>query len=112
MSRHTSLCQQRPGAIMPLAALLSVVLLGMVAFAVDTSWIVLTRSELQNAADAAALAGAGQLMNGYVQYNLPNQTANQKKTILSGALAGARAAAKQYAAVNVAGGVGALVLND
>ena len=40
-------------------------------------WIVLVQSDLQNAADSAALAGAGQLMNGFVSYNLPNQTANQ-----------------------------------
>ncbi len=103
---------RRSGGLIPLAAALSVVILGMVAFAVDTSWIVLTRSELQNAADSAALAGAGQLMNGYVQYNLPNQTLLQQTVILNSAISSAKAAAKQYAGLNKAGGVSPLTLLD
>ena len=103
---------KRVGAITPLAALLCAFLLGMVAFAVDTSWIVLTRSELQNAADSAALAGAGQLMTGYVQYNLPNQTSGQKTALINSAITKAKAAATQYAAYHTAGGVANLALND
>src|SRR5580704_7818128 len=103
---------KRRGGIALLAAILSVVILGMVAFAVDTSWIVLTRSELQNVADSAALAGAGQLMTGYVQYNLGGQNANEQEGLIYAAIASAKAAAKQLAAYNSAGGVSALVLND
>src|SRR5262249_40377443 len=48
------------GAVAPLAALLMIVMLAMVAFAVDIGYIVLARSEAQNAADSAAMAGLGQ----------------------------------------------------
>jgi hypothetical protein len=64
--------QQRRGTITALAALLIVFLLGMVAFAVDVGWMALSQSELQHAADSAALAGANQLMSGFVQYNQPD----------------------------------------
>jgi Mg-chelatase subunit ChlD len=46
-----------------LAALLMVVILGLVAFAVDIGYIVLVRTELQAAADSAALAGAANMAN-------------------------------------------------
>ncbi len=99
----------RRGGVAPLTALLLIPLLGLVAFAVDMGWIVLTQSDLQNAADSAALAAAGQLMNGYVMYNLPNQSANQL-SILNTAEAGATASAKQFAGLNAAGGVSSLTL--
>jgi Flp pilus assembly protein TadG len=94
-----------------MAAVLMIFLLGMIAFAVDMGWIVLSETELQHAADAAALAGAEQLMNGAVLYSLPNNAANQP-TIIANAVAGARTAAKNYASYNAAGGVNSLVLND
>jgi Flp pilus assembly protein TadG len=81
----------------------------MVAFAVDIGWIVLTRSDLQNAADCAALAGVKPLMDGYILYNLPG--ANQQ-AVLATALTGARTNAKLYASYNAAGEVKSLVLND
>jgi Flp pilus assembly protein TadG len=102
--------QRRRGAVIPMAATLIAVLLGMVAFAVDIGWIALTRSELQNAADASALAGVKPLMDGHVQYNLPGQT--QCASILATAQTNARALAKQYAAYHTAGGVSGLVLQD
>ena len=61
MNRRRPGRPHRRGAVAPLAAILLVPLLGMVAFAVDSGWMVLARSDLQNAADAAALAGAQQL---------------------------------------------------
>jgi Flp pilus assembly protein TadG len=51
---------QRGGVLILVAAALPV-LLGFAALAVDIVWITLARSELQRAADAAALAGAGSL---------------------------------------------------
>jgi Flp pilus assembly protein TadG len=51
--------KQRRGVIIVLAALLLVFLLGMIAFAVDVGYITLVRSQLQAAADSAALAAAG-----------------------------------------------------
>ena len=95
----------------PLIALLLVFLLGMVAFGVDIGWIVLTESELKNAADAAALAGVKSLMDGYVEFNLPNQTSAQLATTLSNAETNASNKAITYAAYHTAGGVKNLVLN-
>lgn len=54
----------RPGNILVLTAVLLVVLLGMVAFGIDVGFMVNTRTELQRATDAAALAGAGDLVFG------------------------------------------------
>ncbi len=100
----------RRGAVVPLIALMMVPFVGMVAFALDIAWIVQSRSDLQSAADAAALAGAEQLMNGYVQYNLPGQTL--KSTILTTAETSAKTYAKNFASYNTAGGVSSLALKD
>lgn len=101
----------RRANIAPLTAILLIPLLGMVAFAVDIGWIVLIRSDLQSAADAAALAGANKLMTGYVQYNLPGQTATATANILSTAESNASAAAKLYAGYNNAGVTGLTLLD-
>ncbi|HEV2969153.1 MAG TPA: pilus assembly protein TadG-related protein [Pirellulales bacterium] len=93
-----------------LVALLLVPFMGMVAFALDIAWIVQSRSDLQSTADAAALAGAEQLMNGFVQYSLPGQTL--QSTILSTAESNAKTYAKNFASYNTAGGVSSLALND
>jgi Flp pilus assembly protein TadG len=100
----------RRGAVAVLIAILLVPLLGLLAFGIDAGWIALTKTELQNAADAAALAGAGQLMNGYVLYNLPGET--NQAGILNTAKTNAIAQAKLVATRNGAGAVKALVLND
>ena len=96
--------------MVPLVAMLLIPFTGMVAFAIDIAWIVQSRSDLQSAADAAALAGAEQLMNGFVQYSLPGQT--QKSTILTTAETSAKTYAKNFASYNTAGGVSSLKLND
>jgi Flp pilus assembly protein TadG len=103
---------KRRGVITPLAAILLVFLLGMIAFSVDVGYMTLAQSELQSAADAAALAGAGQLMQGFVQYNLPNQTGTNKASIQSTAQASARTGARTYAGYNACGDVKSLTLND
>jgi Flp pilus assembly protein TadG len=108
---YSAAIKKRHGAIAPLAAFLMIFLIAMVAFSVDIGWVVLAKTNLQNAADAAALAGADPLMNGYVQYNLA-ATNSLKTTVLNSALANARAYAKQYAGYNSAGGVSSLTLND
>jgi len=77
----------RRGAIIPLGAVLMIPLMGMLAFAVDTGYIVMARSELQNAADAAALAAAEQLNTYYVQYYLPSA---DRTAVLSSAKTAAR----------------------
>jgi Flp pilus assembly protein TadG len=56
--------RDRRGKIIVMTALLMVVLLGMVAFSVDVGYMAVTRTEMQICADAAALAGAAELVNG------------------------------------------------
>src|SRR5262245_17193666 len=102
----------RRGSIAPLTALLLVPLLGMVAFAVDMGWITHTQNQLQSAADAAALAGAGQLPDGFVKYYLPGQTTDAKAAILTSYTGTARTYAQNYASYNAAGDVSSLKLPD
>jgi Flp pilus assembly protein TadG len=109
-SRRPARHRRRRGAVTPLVALMLVPFTGMVAFALDIAWIVQSRSDLQSAADAAALAGAEQLMNGFVQYNTPSQTG--LATILSTAETSAKTYAKNFASYNTAGGVSSLTLKD
>src|SRR5437763_145289 len=98
---HTK--QSRRGAVAPMAALLLSVLVGMLAFA-----IAVVKGELQNAADAAALAGAARLQNPFVQYYSPGATS--LKQIYNGVMdtsapASAVSTAQRFASANVAGGV-------
>jgi len=79
MRHHPNRGQKRRGALVPLAALLMIPILGMCAFSIDAGYIVLVQTDLQNAADAGALAGAEQLQNLYVQYMAP--LANQQSII-------------------------------
>lgn len=53
--------RRESGQVLVLAALSLVVLCGMAALAIDIGHAVVVRHELQNAADASALAGAGKL---------------------------------------------------
>jgi Flp pilus assembly protein TadG len=61
---------QRRGAILLLTALMIVLILGMIAFAVDTGYILVAKTQLQTAADSAALAGAAKMGFGLDQSNL------------------------------------------
>jgi len=54
----------RSGSILVLSAFLMLVMLGMVAFALDTGYIVAVKTQLQAAADAGALAGVTGLPEG------------------------------------------------
>ena len=55
---------KRRGAIMVLAAFLMVAMLALVAFSVDLGYMMNVKGELKRATDAAALAGAGTLVDG------------------------------------------------
>jgi hypothetical protein len=103
---------RRRGAIAPLTALLLIPLMAMLAFSIDLGWITHTHNELQAAADAAALAGAGQLADDWVRYHLPGQSDAQKASILTAACARARSYARTFAGYNGAGGVASLTLPD
>jgi Flp pilus assembly protein TadG/uncharacterized protein YegL len=54
----------RRGNILVLTCVMLIVLLGMVAFGIDVGYMVNCRNEIQRATDAAALAGAGDLVKG------------------------------------------------
>lgn len=59
---HTVISNDR-GAVAVLVAICLVVLIGFVAFAIDLNHLMTAKNELQNAADAGALAGARTLYN-------------------------------------------------
>lgn len=84
------------GAVAVQVALLLVALLGCAAMAIDIGRWVVVRHELQNAADAAALAGAN---------TLPGQlAASAVAATWTSATTAANAAATQYASANNANG--------
>jgi Flp pilus assembly protein TadG len=102
MIRHPA--APRAGAVVPLTALMLVFLLGMVAFAVDLGYIAVVQKEMQNAADASAMAGVSQLLDRNALKGSPN---------LSQAVANARTLAQSFSGKNTAGGVSlALSAND
>ena len=53
--------KERRGAVAIIVALIMVILIGFAALAVDVGYLYATRNELQNIADGAALAAAGEL---------------------------------------------------
>lgn len=56
----------RRGAVLVLASLLMVVIFAFTAFTIDVGYIAITKTELQNAADAAALGSCTELANGEI----------------------------------------------
>ncbi len=82
--------ETRQGAVSILAALLAIVMLGMVAFAVDVGYVLSVKEELQRTADATALATVwdyGKNMVDKVDYQTSENNARQT--------------AQQYATCNV-----------
>ncbi len=63
-SRRLRRQNRRHGAILVLIGLLMMILLGMVALAVDIGFIQVTRTQLQSASDAGSLAGGTELLPG------------------------------------------------
>ncbi len=68
----------RKGTVIPLLAICSVALFGFVALAIDLGMLIVARSECQNAADAAALAGARVLDNRYPSQSDPDTYDNRR----------------------------------
>src|ERR1022692_4254939 len=61
----------RRGAIVPLVAISLVAVLGLVALAIDIGMVAVARTQAQNAADSAAMAGT-RMFNQQAGYNLTN----------------------------------------
>ena len=72
--RRLTLSRPRRGNVVPVVAILAVFLVGMVAFAIDTGYVAGTRTQLQRAADAGALAGCEKLVT-YPGQPVPEATA-------------------------------------
>jgi Flp pilus assembly protein TadG len=105
---------RRRGAIIPLVAVLLIPLLAMLAFSIDAGWMVLTRTDLQNTADAAALAGAEKLQSLWVQYYSPGQVS--QATILTQAMTNSgpnspMGTAERFSVLNKAGNVNITLLD-
>jgi Flp pilus assembly protein TadG len=86
--------RQRRGAISVLAAFMSVMVLGMVAFAVDMGYVLANKQELQRTADSAAMAACWDYAKGLSQGKTPTESMNLGRT-----------AAAVYASQNPIGGV-------
>jgi Flp pilus assembly protein TadG len=93
----------RPGAVIPLIALLLIPLLAMMAFAIDIGYSVETRAELVNATDAAALAGVQQLIKPFQQWR--TASSSSQTTLLANATTLAKATVAAVAGSNSSGGV-------
>lgn len=101
--RNKSSNNSRRGTVAVLSCFLMIALLGMAAFAVDLGYMANSQTELQRAADAAALAACSELQSG-TPGDAINMTAN---------VAAAPTVAGQYAAANkVCGSAPALAASD
>lgn len=79
--RQHSNSAPRRGGVIVFAALMMTIMVGMLAFAIDCGEIVLARTQLQNAADAGAMAGAAALPNGPTAAQTAAQTTAQANTV-------------------------------
>lgn len=94
--------EDRRGSVLVLAAALLVVILGLTAFSLDMGFIALTKSQMQTASDASALAACVELSNGLGTQ--PALTPTQATYV-------AGAAAQAVASANPNGGLDATYLN-
>ncbi len=109
MIYHNADWKKRRAAVAPMAALLMTMLVGMLAFSIDIGYICAVEAELQNTADAAALAGAQQMQSPFVAYYSPGQTQQDQiylqVTTDTSDPASPIPTAQRYASYNQAGGV-------
>ena len=100
---NASTCRQRSGSVVVLAAAALVLIFAFTSFTIDLGFIALTKAELQNAADSAALGGAQELQNGVGlgPVSSPEDTATS-----------ARHVAESLAALNPAGELDSVYLDE
>lgn len=94
--KQSSRKRRRHGGITSIVAILLVPLLSMLAFAVDLNFLWRADAELQNAADAAALAGASELFSYAAPGNYPAASSIPLTQLRSLAERDARAVAATY----------------
>jgi Flp pilus assembly protein TadG len=102
----------RHGAVVYIIALLLVPLMAVLAYAIDLAYIWRTDAELQNAADAAAFAGADQLLAGIVPAAQASAGGSSDSQFRSTATSQAVAAATSVGGANRAGGLDLVVLDS
>jgi len=98
-SRFLLVMKKQKGAVAIIVAILLVMLLGIAAMAIDIGYLAVTRNQLQNVADASALAAARQMGNMY-----------DKNLVLD--IAAIKEVAKAVALENVAAQKNIIVNND
>jgi Flp pilus assembly protein TadG len=86
LGRRRPAWRARRGSVIVLTAILMVVLLGFIAFAVDCGMIVTVRTQLQNAADAGARAGASSLKTSTASAQTNAQTFAQANSVATRAV--------------------------
>ena len=91
MKRSRKLARARRGNVIVLSAVLMVIMMGMIAFAVDLGYLYNSRTEMQRAADASAIAACWELIDEDVVTGLSNSSA---------ITADARTKARQFVALN------------
>lgn len=109
--RQASSAGRRLGGVTIWIVLMAVPLLALVAFAVDLNYVWTVDAQVQNAADASALAGADQLLAPNTVACLPNTSPSQWDELEQLAQQAAVRAAKARAATETAAG-SSVVLND
>jgi len=87
MTRRRLKQAPRRGVVAPLTAILMVVMLGMIAFAVDIGYITLSRNQAQDSADSAALAAVNKLADQMKSAKLVNGVPQQTQAHLDAARA-------------------------
>jgi Flp pilus assembly protein TadG len=90
MNRHNSDSRRR-GVILLLTAIMLVFMVGLLALAIDVGYLELAKAQLQEAADAAALAATAELIDDNALTGVSN---------MSGEINNARSMAVQYGAAN------------
>lgn len=101
-----NVCRNNRGATAVIVAVCLTMLIGFAALAVDVGYLFATRNELQNTADAAALAGAGFLGGHYAELSYSEQ---QNHTFGRGDIV---AAVQEVAGKNRAAGANITILDD
>ncbi len=99
MPMRKTLRRDRRGTLLPLFALALVPICGFVALSVDLGLIALARTEAQNAADAAALAGA-RTIDGSGTSNLTTATSNAQAAAVANRVLGQSVTTSQVAVVH------------
>ncbi len=116
VSGLTSFSRRQSGAVAVLVGGILVVLISFAAFAIDIGYAMVTKNELQNIADGAALAGARMLGRIYEcdadLVNCPGPMSYEAQKTYAADEAAIKGAAKDVASANSAGGKYGITIND